>query len=71
METARLEERRANRVADDLLVGAFAIAEELGVPVRSVYTLRAMQRLPIRKLGKNLIASKNALRRAAKSLTAA
>jgi hypothetical protein len=71
-EAARLaDERRVNRVADDLLVGASAIAEELGVSVRTVYWFRQHQRLPIRKLGKNLIASRNQLRRAAKALTAA
>jgi len=64
-------ERRGNRVADDLLVGAYAIADELGLSIRSVYWLRATKRLPIRKLGKNLIASRNELRRAAKRLTAA
>jgi hypothetical protein len=37
-EAARLaDERRVNRVADDLLVGAAAIAGELGVSVRAVY----------------------------------
>jgi hypothetical protein len=71
-EAARLaDERRVNRVADDLLVGASAIADELGVSVRAVYLLRQTKRLPIRKLGKNLIASRTQLRRAAKALTAA
>ena len=52
-EAARLaDERRVNRVAADLLVGASAIADELGVSVRAVYLLRQTKRLPIRKLGK-------------------
>jgi hypothetical protein len=33
--------------------------------------VRQTKRLPIRKLGKNLIASRNQLRRAARALTAA
>ena len=71
-EAARLaDERRVNRVAADLLVGASAIADELGVSVRAVYLLRQTKRLPIRKLGKNLIASRHQLRRATKALTAA
>jgi hypothetical protein len=69
-EAARLaDERRAGRVADDILLGASAIADELGVNVRAVYLLKQTGRLPIRKLGKNLVASRTQLRRAAKALT--
>jgi hypothetical protein len=68
-ETAIADERRVGRVADDLLIGAAAIAAELGVNARAVYLLNEKKRLPIRKLGKNLIASRNQLRRAAKALT--
>jgi hypothetical protein len=71
VSTAKLtDERRVDRVADDLLVGATRIAQELGVSVRAVYLLRQTNRLPIRKLGKNLIASRGQLRRAFKVLTA-
>jgi hypothetical protein len=63
--------KRADRVADDLLNGAAEIAEFLGTNTREVYHLRQTQRLPIAKLGKKLIASRNQLRRATKALTAA
>ena len=61
---------QTERVADDLLLGANAIAEELGVDVNAVYYLSRMRRLPIGRLGKNLIASRRKLRRAAQALTA-
>jgi hypothetical protein len=67
--TGLADERRVGRIADDILIGAASIADELGVNVRAVYLLRQTGRLPINKLGKNLIASRNALRRAAKALT--
>jgi hypothetical protein len=63
------EASKAERLADDLLVGAAAIAEELGVSRHAVYYIAARQRLPIGKLGKNLIASRSKLRRAANALT--
>ena len=58
------------KLADDLLLGARAIADELGVDEHAVYYLAKMKRLPIGKLGKNLIASRTTLRRAALALTA-
>jgi hypothetical protein len=58
------------KLADDLLLGARAIADELGVDQHAVYYLAKMKRLPIGKLGKNLIASRTTLRRAALALTA-
>jgi hypothetical protein len=61
--------KRADRLADDLLAGGAAIAEELGTSVREVYHLHKTQRLPIGRLGRKLIASRNQLRRAAKALT--
>jgi hypothetical protein len=63
--------RRADRLADDLLCGAAAIAEELGCNEREVYHLHKTKRLPIASLGKKLIAFRSQLRRAAKALTAA
>jgi hypothetical protein len=57
------------RLADDLLVGAPAIAAELGVKEAAVYYIFRMKRLPIGKLGKNLFASRRKLRRAAQALT--
>jgi hypothetical protein len=57
------------KLADDLLLGARAIADELGVDQHAVYYLAKMKRLPIGKLGKNLIASRTTLRRAALALT--
>lgn len=63
-------EQPQERLADDLLIGATAISEELGVPRHDVYYLFKTKRLPIGKLGKNLIASRRKLRRAAEALTA-
>jgi hypothetical protein len=57
------------KLADDLLLGARAIADELGVDQHAVYYLAKMKRLPIGKLGKNLIASRATLRRATLALT--
>jgi hypothetical protein len=56
------------KLADDLLIGARLIAAELGVSEDAVYHLHRKKRLPIGKLGKNLIASRNKLRRAALTL---
>jgi hypothetical protein len=52
-----------------LLIGARAIADELGIPVHAVYHIVKKRRLPIGKLGKTLIASRAKLRRAANALT--
>jgi len=51
------------RVADDLLIGADAIAAFIGVSRRSVYHLAREKQLPIGRLGKQLIARKSQLRR--------
>lgn len=61
-------EEKSERLADDLIVGAPAIARELGIKTHAVYYIYAKRRLPIGKLGKNLIASRNKLRRAALAL---
>ena len=52
------------RMADDLLIGADAIAAFLGVSRRTVYHLARTKQLPIGRLGKQLIAKKSQLRRA-------
>jgi hypothetical protein len=59
-----------DRLADDLLNGGAEIAEFLGTNTREVYHLHKTGRLPIGRLGRKLIASRNQLRRAAKALTA-
>jgi hypothetical protein len=59
------------RLADDLLNGAIEIAEFLGTKPREVYHLARTRRLPIGRLGRKLIASRNQLRRALKTITAA
>ena len=52
-------------IGDDLIWGAGAIADELGVPLQRVYYLIRTHRIPISKLGnKTIIASRRALRRA-------
>jgi hypothetical protein len=63
------EIQKPERLADDLLVGAAAIAKELGIPEHAVYYIHRKKRLPVGKLGKNLIASRAKLRRAANALT--
>jgi hypothetical protein len=56
---------REENLSDDLLWGAQAIADFLGIKVDSIYYLVRMKRLPIGKLGsKTIIASKKRLRRA-------
>jgi hypothetical protein len=60
--------KQAERLADDLLIGAPAIAAELGVEVAAVYYIFKKKRLPIGKFGKNLIASRSKLRRATLTL---
>ena len=62
-------ERDKDRIRDDLLIGADAIAAELGVTVQVVYYFARKKKLPIGKLGKNLIASRTKLRRALAALT--
>jgi hypothetical protein len=62
-------QRQVERIADDLLIGAASIADELGVKTHAVYYLARQGRLPIGRLGKNLIASRAKLRRAAHALT--
>ena len=59
------------RLADDLLTGAAAIAEELGTTRRQVYHLAKTKRVPIGRWGRILVASKKELRRAVGQLTAA
>ena len=62
-------------IADDLLIGATAIAGELraiGFPKceeSEVYYIVKAKKLPINKWGKHLVASRSALRRAALALT--
>jgi len=60
--------RKPERLADDLLIGAAAIADELGLSEDAVYHLRKTRRLPIGKLGKNLVTTRTKLRRAAQGL---
>jgi len=59
-----------DRVADDLLIGAPAIAEFLGITERAVYHWVKKARIPVGKIGKNIIASKRQLRKAIGNLTA-
>lgn len=68
MSAADENSKSQEKLADDLLIGAVAIAQELGVTVPAVYHIVRKGRLPIGRLGKNLIASRSKLRRAALSL---
>lgn len=67
METT--EQTKTERLADDLLVGAPAIAEFLGMTEKAVYHLASKKRIPVGKMGKNLIARRSALKRAIVSMT--
>lgn len=68
MSTTLEAQKQAERLADDLLIGARAIAAELGVEVHAVYYIAKTGTLPIGRIGKNLIASRSKLRRAALAL---
>ena len=56
------------KLGDDFLIGAAEIARELGTNEAAVYHIHRKRRLPIGKLGKNLIASRKQLRRALQAL---
>jgi hypothetical protein len=56
------------KLADDLLVGARAIAAELGLTESQIYYLAGSGRLPIGRMGKQLISLKSKLRSATKAL---
>ena len=58
-----------DRVADDLLIGAPAIAEFLGITEKAVYHWVRKDRIPVGKIGKNLIASRRQLRKVINTLT--
>jgi hypothetical protein len=70
MSTEQIE-KHDEPVSADLLVGAAAIAAELGLSETAVYHIARTKRMPIGRLGRNLIASRKRLRRAAQALTAA
>jgi hypothetical protein len=57
------------RIGDDLLIGALAIAEELRVKPHQVNYIYKTKKSPIRKMGKQYIASKKKLRKAALAYT--
>jgi len=57
------------RLADDILYGAAEIARFIGVSEMQVYHLARKKRIPVGKLGKTLVASRRALKRALTQLT--
>lgn len=61
--------KQIDRLGDDLLSGANAIAEFLGTNAREVYLLAQTKRLPIGRLGRKLIASKRSLARHVEKIT--
>ena len=69
MEMDDKEAAKQQRLADDMLYGAAAIAEELGTTRRQAYHLAATGRLPIGRWGKVLFAFRSQLRRVARSST--
>jgi hypothetical protein len=55
---------KPSTIGDDLIWGAQAIADELGVSVQRIYYLIRTQKIPITKIGnKTIIASRKQLRR--------
>jgi hypothetical protein len=51
-------------LSDDLIWGAQAIADELGIPLQRVYYFIRIGKLPVNKIGtKTIIASRRQLRR--------
>jgi len=69
MSALEQTKQQPERLVDDLLIGAPAIAAELGCSQRQVYYFVETKRLPIGKFGKKLIASRAKLRRATNALT--
>jgi hypothetical protein len=65
-----IKDQKAERLADDLLYGASAIADFLGVTEMQVYHWVRKDRIPVGKMGKTLIASRRQLRKAIGNLTA-
>jgi hypothetical protein len=63
-------ESQTDRIGDDLLIGAIAIADELRVKPHQVNYIYKTRKYPIRKFGKQYIASKKKLRSAALAYTA-
>jgi hypothetical protein len=56
---------RDAKAGDDLIWGAQAIADELGIPLHRVYYLIRTRRIPVTRLGaKTLICSRKRLQRA-------
>jgi hypothetical protein len=68
VDTVETESQR-ERVGDDLLIGALAIADELCVKPHQVNYIYKTKKWPIRKMGKQYIASKEKLRKAALAYT--
>ena len=58
-------ESQTERLGDDLLIGAIAIADELRVKPHQVNYIYKTKKWPIGKMGKQYIASRKQLRRAA------
>jgi hypothetical protein len=70
-EDERVDDERVDdeRIGDDLLWGAIEIADELRVKPHQVNYIYKTKKLPIGKMGKQYIASKRELRKAALALT--
>jgi hypothetical protein len=66
-----VEDKQTTNPSDDLLWGAQAIADFLGVSIDRIYYEIRVKRLPIAKLGKRtVVASKKKLQRALDTLAA-
>jgi len=63
-------ETKTERLGDDLILGAAAIAEELGVTEDQVHNWIAKKRIPVGRIGRSLIARRSELQRAISKITA-
>ncbi len=63
-------ETKPASLADDLLIGAAAIAEELGATEDQVHNWIAKKRIPVGRIGRSLIARRSELQRAIAKITA-
>ncbi len=52
-----------DRIADDLIHGVNALAEETGLTARSIYHQAAKGEIPFTRLGKTMIFSRSKVRR--------
>jgi hypothetical protein len=63
MSTKPKPKTTTSPLADDLLLGAQAIADEMGIPVRRAFHLLESRHLPADKVGRTWMSTRSRLRR--------